>query len=240
MYEKQVAVGCFRRLISVTRFTRALPSSLTVQPGTAAPPMATPDILRRFGLFVVENFLDARECRDLCEEMRRGGAGKATVFKKVDYVYDENVRRTRTAHVGEGERLFVASRPRAVLPDAARHFGLRLSDTEEPQFLIYRPGDFFRLHRDRGPDETAPAHTRRRAVSLVLMLNGPSEEPRGALRRRLARALGPRREKRLPAARGRRLPGPRRGRPAGRLRRRPLPRSHARHARREIHGRQLV
>lgn len=140
--------------------------------------MITPDILRRFGLFVVESFLGARECRDLCEKMRAGRAGKATVFKKVDYVYDENVRRTKTARVGEGERLLVASRLRAIMPDAARHFGLHLSDTEEPQFLIYQPGDFFRLHRDRGPDETAPAHTRRRAVSLVLMLNDASAEPR--------------------------------------------------------------
>lgn len=134
--------------------------------------MTSPDLLRRFGLFVVENFLGARECLNLCERMRAGRAGKATVFKTVDYVYDENVRRTRTARMGDGERSFVASRLRAVMPDAARHFGLQLTDAEEPQFLIYEPGDFFRLHRDRAPaEEQTPAHTRRRAVSLVLMLN---------------------------------------------------------------------
>lgn len=148
------------------------------EPGSDAPPMTTPDLLRRFGLFVVENFLDARECRLLCDKMRAGRAGKATVFKKVDYVYDENVRRTKTARVTEGERLFVASRLHAIMPDAASHFGLQLNDTEEPQFLIYQLGDFFRLHRDRGPDETTPEHTRRRAVSLVLMLNDQRDEPR--------------------------------------------------------------
>lgn len=140
--------------------------------------MTTPDLLRRFGLFAVENFLDARECRDLCEQMRAGRAGKATVFKKTDYVYDEEVRRTKTARVTEAEHLFVASRLHAIMPDAGRHFGLNLSDIEEPQFLIYQPGDFFRLHRDRGPDRATPAHTRRRAVSLVLMLNDSSGEPR--------------------------------------------------------------
>lgn len=143
----------------------------------APPGMTNPDLLRRFGLFVVENFLDARECHNLCGMMREGRAGKATVFKTADYVYDENVRRTKTARVGEAESRFVASRLCAVMPDAARHFGLQLQGTEEPQFLIYEPGDFFRLHRDRAPAaEHAPAHTRRRAVSLVLMLNDQTAE----------------------------------------------------------------
>ena len=157
-----------------------MPTSPGASHGSFRPaPMTTPDLLRRFGLFVVENLLDARECRRLCGAMRRGAAGEATVFKTVDYVYDENVRRTKTARVTDEERLLVASRLHAIMPDAARHFGLQLVDTEEPQFLIYRPGDFFRPHRDRGPDDVAaPAHTRRRAVSLVLMLNDQSAEPR--------------------------------------------------------------
>jgi len=46
------------------------------------------------------------------------------------------------------------------------------------QFLQYLPGDFYCAHRDGTFAPDAPDYFRRRRVSVVIFLNGPSDEPR--------------------------------------------------------------
>jgi predicted 2-oxoglutarate/Fe(II)-dependent dioxygenase YbiX len=48
---------------------------------------------------------------------------------------------------------------------------------ENPQFLVYGPGGFYRPHRDNTRDPAAAEISRLRKVSVVLFLNSPSEEP---------------------------------------------------------------
>ncbi len=45
---------------------------------------------------------------------------------------------------------------------------------EGPQFLVYRPGDFFRPHRDRAVEPEDDV-TKRRRISIVVFLNGTGE-----------------------------------------------------------------
>jgi len=119
-------------------------------------------------LFAIDHFLTADECALLRELMRAAPAGGATVARGStgEYRLDEAFRRTRRVEVGiEAEREFV-TRLESIRDAAAEHFGVKLSETERPQFLMYREGDFFMRHADRDR-----AGTNRRAVSIIVFLN---------------------------------------------------------------------
>jgi predicted 2-oxoglutarate/Fe(II)-dependent dioxygenase YbiX len=60
-------------------------------------------------------------------------------------------------------------------------FGVDLVSREGTGFLRYRPGDFYRPHRDRASLPSWPAAIHRR-VALVLFLNGPDDFDGGILR----------------------------------------------------------
>jgi SM-20-related protein len=70
----------------------------------------------------------------------------------------------------------VAARLLALKPAAEKHFRLRLSGSRPPQFLVYRPGDFFRRHRDSSADPGAGEAATGRKVSAVAFLNGAEGE----------------------------------------------------------------
>lgn len=139
--------------------------------------MPAHDLFKKFGLFIADDFFDASECARLRAEMRERPFVHANVFKKDSYVYDESVRRTRRADLSDETRGFVASRLQSIMPRVAGHFRQNLSYFEEPQFLVYQTGDFFRAHRDSGASELSPAHVSSRRVSLVIQLNDQTAEP---------------------------------------------------------------
>ena len=61
----------------------------------------------------------------------------------------------------------------------ASHFGVELSECEEPQFLRYKTGDFFVAHQD-GNTGLLRLDTERRRVSTVILLGRESESPESA------------------------------------------------------------
>jgi predicted 2-oxoglutarate/Fe(II)-dependent dioxygenase YbiX len=67
----------------------------------------------------------------------------------------------------------IRQRIAALMPELAAHFHEPLDTCEDPTFLVYRPGGFYRPHRDRATrtDESAGA-ARARRVSIVIFLNG--------------------------------------------------------------------
>jgi SM-20-related protein len=67
-------------------------------------------------------------------------------------------------------------RLREIQPALENHFQVRLAGCEPPQYLLYRPGDFFKAHRDVVGYEASNALGRRR-VSVVILLNRQSQEP---------------------------------------------------------------
>jgi predicted 2-oxoglutarate/Fe(II)-dependent dioxygenase YbiX len=54
-------------------------------------------------------------------------------------------------------------------PSFEQKFSILLSDYEGPQFLIYGPGDFFKLHRDL--PSASQNHPDKRKISITLFLN---------------------------------------------------------------------
>jgi SM-20-related protein len=89
-------------------------------------------------------------------------------------VVDESIRSTRWADVSPPAREFVVERPRALRPALAEHFGVPLSASQPPQFLAYRPVDYYRPHKDASRDD--PPGIQRR-VSVVLFLNRQAAAP---------------------------------------------------------------
>lgn len=132
----------------------------------------------RFGLYLSRNFLNARECASLVEEVCAARGGPATVYTPdAASPVNETLRRT-TRHMLSPE---VTARVRSLLlrrkDEVAEHFGLALSDCEDPQFLRYREGDFFVAHQDGNTEQLQYDHLRVRRVSVVVFLNRQSGEP---------------------------------------------------------------
>ena len=124
-----------------------------------------------FHFFAVDEFLSAGECRRLRDVMSAAPASEATVAKQGgEYHVDDAVRRTRRVVMPAAEEASFVTRLDAIRDAAAAHFGVELHETEQPQFLAYREGDFFVRHADR--DRVG---ANRRAVSLVVFVNDDFE-----------------------------------------------------------------
>jgi predicted 2-oxoglutarate/Fe(II)-dependent dioxygenase YbiX len=107
--------------------------------------------------------------------MRAADAAPSTVRDPGDptleYVDDEE-RRSHSAAVEGRAAGEVEERLRDLQPELEHHFGIPLLGFRRPQYLVYRPGDFFQPHRDaRDDQDSAPPETRRE-VSVVVFVNG--------------------------------------------------------------------
>ena len=142
--------------------------------------MLRADFFARFGMLVVDRFLDEATCARLRREVRLAAHTRAAVWRDDGYsVVDPKARRTTRAEVPDAVRSLVECRLIALKPRLERHFSLGLRGIQKPQFLIYRPGDFFECHSDDNPEPGAPDYLRERRVSAVIFLNGAGAK-RGA------------------------------------------------------------
>jgi predicted 2-oxoglutarate/Fe(II)-dependent dioxygenase YbiX len=133
-------------------------------------------------LLVLRNFLDKPLCGRIRAEAQAAVVTQATVFQKGEtYLIktDENARKTKWANVTDTTKKMIEERLVAAKSLLEQHFALKLSGCEEPQFLSYHPGDFFKPHYDAVPDPTPTefAYLHARKLSVVLFLNDQREEP---------------------------------------------------------------
>jgi SM-20-related protein len=151
----------------------------TIKDGRMRQEMPAADFFRSLGLFVVKDFFDGAWCERLRLEASLAQKGRATVVKKSAERLDEGVRKTKWAGVSAPTISAVQAHLLAVKPRLESHFNVQLVGCEEPQFLAYKAGDFFRPHRDNADDPDAYAYVRERQVSAVIFLNSGAEA-RGA------------------------------------------------------------
>jgi SM-20-related protein len=140
--------------------------------------MPSVGFFRATGLFVISDFLDPKFIADLSREMVVAPREKGLVVKAggVDCL-DENIRKVDATHLPREIRAPLKQRLLQILPDLEKHFQVSLGGCESPQYLVYRPGDFFKPHADGGHAMGNSQDTRRRRVSAVIFLNGESPEP---------------------------------------------------------------
>jgi predicted 2-oxoglutarate/Fe(II)-dependent dioxygenase YbiX len=130
--------------------------------------MAGLALFRTLKFLPIESFFDREACRRLCAVIRESPSQTAMVG--VEGAVDEKQRRTRAVVVPPEILRSVTDRFDAVRDRAAAHFGIELSATERPQFLRYRPGDYFIRHMDRDRDGGNG-----RQVSFIGFLNADFE-----------------------------------------------------------------
>ena len=91
------------------------------------------------------------------------------------YDVDRSTRRTEWADVAPEAAELVEGRLAAVMAEVSRHYEIPLTGLQPLQFLVYRPGDFFQRHRDRGEGDDTPAFSRARRVAAIVFLNGEGD-----------------------------------------------------------------
>jgi SM-20-related protein len=88
----------------------------------------------------------------------------------------ETIRKTTSVEISADTISMVHERLLAERTALAEHFGLELHDCESPQFLLYRPGDFFVCHQDGDSEQVEFDHLRVRKISIVVFLNQAGEQ----------------------------------------------------------------
>ena len=141
--------------------------------------MPRADFFQKLGLFVLPSFLTADECRRINEAITASAWMEGTVGGKAGFTVDREYRRAKVVDVPEALHEEVRARLLALREQVAGHYRMELADCQQPQFLGYGPGDFYKPHRDSvpRPDGQARFSTVRR-VTAVIFVNEQSAEPR--------------------------------------------------------------
>jgi SM-20-related protein len=141
-------------------------------------PPGAEETFGRLGVLTKERFLEPELCARLRVAMISGRAEAATMrHEGGDYQVDEGIRRARRCHVDEAIVGLVEERLLGAREEISQAFDVPVGALEELQFVIYGEGDYIRRHVDRSPNPDDGHHSRERAVSAVLLLNGQNEDP---------------------------------------------------------------
>ena len=142
--------------------------------------MANADFFAALGFYVRRGFLNPETSallRSAVKDAPRSAASVRTDDRA--YEIDRSSRRTDWADVASDAVELVEGRLRAIMPAVSRHYGVPLTGLQPLQFLVYRQGDFFERHRDRGEDSDTPAFSRARRVAAIIFLNGEGDPSAG-------------------------------------------------------------
>jgi SM-20-related protein len=132
------------------------------------------------GLFLVRDFLDPQLCTAVRAEARAASGHPAPVYiEGAEGHVHQDVRKTSSLEVSAATAAEVGRRLRELQAGIGEHFGLSLKDCEPTQFLRYVEGDFFVRHQDGDAEQIEFDHLKARKVSVVIFLNGGSDEPSG-------------------------------------------------------------
>jgi predicted 2-oxoglutarate/Fe(II)-dependent dioxygenase YbiX len=127
---------------------------------------------------VVHGFLDHAACVSCCDVMRDSVTDAATIVDSAGRsVVAAAIRRTASVRIPAAVYETLRGRLETLQPRLADHFGLSLDGVQQPEFLLYRRGDFFRPHQDNSVLEQHGLQLRNREVSAVLFLNRQSRLP---------------------------------------------------------------
>jgi predicted 2-oxoglutarate/Fe(II)-dependent dioxygenase YbiX len=141
--------------------------------------MIPPEFFSKLGAYVVKGFLEPAACARIRDATSLARWRQATVGEVGTESVDDEIRRTRRWQLDDSYVQDVRRRLVGVQADLERHFAVSLSGLENPQFLGYRAGDFYRPHRDNSATYQVAPQIGRRRVSAVVFLNAPGSEHAG-------------------------------------------------------------
>src|SRR5215472_16700674 len=127
-------------------------------------------------LLIIRNYLDAAKRDEIVAELKLASGGPATVYgMEAAGAVEPRVRKVTRLAVPPETRGRVRRQLLERKGPIEEHFGITLSECEEPQFLRYEDGDYFVAHQD-GNTPLIFDQTRHRRVSVVIFLNSQSKE----------------------------------------------------------------
>jgi SM-20-related protein len=130
-----------------------------------------------FGLFEKKNFLDREICERIRMEMSSAKGLPAYFVKTNEPMLDENVRRTVEKEVSKETTELISHRLTGIMGELEDYFKTPLSRPQEPRFLYYTKGGFFKRHVDKGMNPQNPQEVKDRKVSAIVFLNDESDTP---------------------------------------------------------------
>ena len=137
--------------------------------------MSETDGAARFGLLLVRDFFDGRECGSLVAGLRAAEGRPAAVYGQgASGAVDERVRKAARLAPRPEAVEFVTRRLSEIKGRVEEHFNVELAGCEEPQFLRYREGDYFVAHQD-GNTGMLRSEQEARLVSVVVFLSRPPD-----------------------------------------------------------------
>lgn len=133
-----------------------------------------------FDLYLARGFLTAEACREIIHEMRSSPASPAVTYgQHSSGMINDRVRRVIQVRPSAKTIALVTQRLMDQRRKVAEHFGIELAGCEEPQFLCYRPGDFFVAHQDGNTGLVSLGSDGLRRASVSIFLNRQSDTPEG-------------------------------------------------------------
>lgn len=129
-----------------------------------------------FNLHLVRGFLDERRCSEMITELSHASEDLATVYGLgASGSVDQRVRKASRLIPSAETVELVRRRLSMIQAEVGAHFGINLTGCEDPQFLRYRPGDFFVAHQDGNTGLLRSDREQLRKISIVIFLNQQTE-----------------------------------------------------------------
>jgi predicted 2-oxoglutarate/Fe(II)-dependent dioxygenase YbiX len=140
--------------------------------------MPSADLFKKLGLYVEPKLFSAELCEEIAAEMQRVPQDPLRVVDgdTAKHRMKLNVRRTKGASVSDSLVKSTHDVLQSLIEPLRNHFGLDLSGCEQPQFLVYTEGDYFKPHSDSDYSEEKPQYIRDRKLSVIVFVTGYSAE----------------------------------------------------------------
>jgi SM-20-related protein len=128
-------------------------------------------------LFVSEDFLEPLVCQRIMTELSAVAGRSSVVYgSSQSGVVDQSTRKSLRLTPSTETIELIVDRLLALKDKVERHFGVKLNQCEDPQFLRYEKGDFFVAHQD-GNTGMLCLDTEDRLISTVIFLSRETESP---------------------------------------------------------------
>lgn len=140
--------------------------------------MSNISFLSHIGCFVIEDFLTKEFCEQIQQEAQQANLVSAGIVDDKDLAYvNEDYRKTKIAKISKETRVEIYNKMLALKPKLEEHFNVTLDESEKPEVLVYREGDYFKVHKDQDDQPDVKTSTSDRKVSIVIFLNTQTLEP---------------------------------------------------------------
>lgn len=131
-----------------------------------------------FQLWEDKQFLSVSECQELVAEMMTSQQNpQSTRDQNSQRSEDRRIRKTQQVFVSRSSQSYITAKLMQLKPVLSKYFKLSIFACQTPQFLLYRPGDFFLPHQDQILNP--PKKAQQRHLSMIISLNADDRNYEG-------------------------------------------------------------